>query len=235
MKILLFVQLFFIVCNAGKCPKNKWNCYISGECILLNNVCNGYNHLDCKYGEDENYIFCLKWNPKHNLLTTSTTATIFTTYTTVTGTISTTDTTVTGTTSSSTTITDTTATTGTTSTTDITYSSTTITDTTYSSTTITDTTATTGTTSSSTTVTTTTISKKHLVTFNDTLTLKNKSLFVKRKTYIYIIIILIQLIIIIVLFLKLRKKKEIYINNVYLEPTKLNEMYNTMPEYETVL
>ena len=203
MKILLFVQLFFIVCNAGKCPKNKWNCYKSGECILLNNVCNGYNHLDCKYGEDENYIFCLKWNPKHNLLTTSTTATIFTTYTTVTGTISTTDTTVTGTTSSSTTITDTTATTGTTS--------------------------------SSTTVTTTTISKKHLVTFNDTLTLKNKSLFVKRKTYIYIIIILIQLIIIIVLFLKLIKKKEIYINNVYLEPTKLNEMYNTMPEYETVL
>ena len=199
MKILLFVQLFFIVCNAGKCPKNKWNCYISGECILLNNVCNGYNHLDCKYGEDENYIFCLKWNPKHNLLTGTTSTTSTTSKT------STTDTTSTPSTTGTTTI-STTATTGTTGTT--------------------GTTSTTG---------TTTISKKHLVTVNDTLTLKNKSLFVKRKTYIYIIIILIQLIIIIVLFLKLIKKKEIYINNIYLEPTKLNEMYNTMPEYETVL
>ena len=31
------------------------------------------------------------------------------------------------------------------------------------------------------------------------------------------------------------KNKEIYISNVYLEPTKLNEMYDSMPEYETVL
>ena len=41
--------------------------------------------------------------------------------------------------------------------------------------------------------------------------------------------------IIIRLYLNLRKKKEIYINNVYLEPTKLNEMYETIPQYESVL
>ena len=165
MKILLLFQLFFIVCNGLKCPKNKWNCYKSNECILLNYVCDDYNKHDCKYGEDQNYKFCLKWNPKYKTAFSSTT---------------------------------------------------------FSST------------STSTTLTSTSTSKS-LTSKETIITIKNKSLFVKRKTYIYIIIILLQLIIIIKLFLKLRKKKEIYISNVYLEPTKLNEMYDTMPEYETVL
>ena len=165
MKILLLFQLFFIVCNGAKCPKNKWNCYKSNECILLNYVCDDYNKHDCKYGEDQNYKFCLKWNPKYKTAFSSTT---------------------------------------------------------FSST------------STSTTLTSTSTSKS-LTSKETIITIKNKSLFVKRKTYIYIIIILLQLIIIIKLFLKLRKKKEIYISNVYLEPTKLNEMYDTMPEYETVL
>ena len=178
MKILLLFQLFFIVCNGAKCPKNKWNCYISNECILLNYVCDDYNKLDCKYGEDEDYNFCLKWNPKYKNTISSTSKSL-----------------------PSTTI----------STTSTTFSST------------------------STTISSTSTTSKSLTSKKTIIPIKNKSLFVKRKTYIYIIIILLQLIIIIKLFFKLRKNKEIYISNVYLEPTKLNEMYDTMPEYETVL
>ena len=73
MKILLLVHLFFIICNAKKCSKNEWKCYKSGDCILLDNVCD-YNKLDCKYGEDENYKFCLKWDQSHNASETSTTS-----------------------------------------------------------------------------------------------------------------------------------------------------------------
>ena len=197
MKILLLFQLFFIVCNGAKCPKNKWNCYISNECILLNYVCDDYNKLDCKYGEDEDYNFCLKWNPKYKNTISSTSKSLPST------TISTTSTTFS---STSTTISSTSTT------------SKSLTSTTFSST--------------STTISTT---SKSLTSKKTIIPIKNKSLFVKRKTYIYIIIILLQLIIIIKLFFKLRKNKEIYISNVYLEPTKLNEMYDTMPEYETVL
>ena len=72
-----------------------------------------------------------------------------------------------------------------------------------------------------------------------------KTIIKKRnKNYIFIIVIGIQLIIIIVLIIKiytpLDKDKnyntidKIY-NSTYLEPTKLNEMYETIPEYESVL
>ena len=199
MKILLLVQLFFIVCNGVKCPKKKWYCYRSNECILLNNVCDDYNKFDCKYGEDEDYNFCLKWKSTHNLITTTaaistiSTTTSYKTYTTTK--ISTTATTSskTSTTSSKT--------------------------------------STTSYKTSITSSTTDTISKLSLENNNS----KIKSIFIKRKTYIYIIIILIQLIIIIGLFIKLRKRTQISISNVYLEPTKLNDIYETIQDYETVL
>ena len=205
MKILLLVQLFFIVCNGVKCPKNKWYCYRSNECILLNNVCD-YNKFDCTYGEDEDYKFCLKWKPKHNLI--ATTATISSTIAAISSTTATT----------------------------ATFSSTTATTATISSTTaaiaaISSTTPTISSKTDSKTSTTAAISKLTLENNN----LKIKSIFIKRKTYIYIIIILIQLIIISGLFIKLRKRKQIPISNVYLEPTKLNDMYETIQDYETVL
>ena len=170
MKILLLVHLFFIICNAKKCSKNEWKCYKSGDCILLDNVCD-YNKLDCKYGEDENYKFCLKWDQSHNASETSTTSL-----------------------ASETTIVSN-------STNPFLYS--------------------------------TSLTSTYIIQYDSPL--KNNSLFIKGKNYIYIIIILIQVIIIIILFLKLKKKQEIYISNVYLEPTKLNEKYETIPEYETVL
>ena len=178
MKILLLVQLFFIVCNGVKCPKKKWYCYRSNECILLNNVCD-YNKFDCTYGEDEDYKFCLKWKPKHNLI--ATTATISSTTAAIAA--------------------------------------------------ISSTTPTISSKTDSKTSTTAAISKLTLENNN----LKIKSIFIKRKTYIYIIIILIQLIIISGLFIKLRKRKQIPISNVYLEPTKLNDIYETIQDYETVL
>ena len=197
MKILLLVHLFFIICNAKKCSKNEWKCYKSGDCILLDNVCD-YNKLDCKYGEDENYKFCLKWDQSHNASETSTTSLASETSTT-----------------SLESETITTSLASETSTTSLASETTIVSNSTnpflYS----------------------TSLTSTYIIQYDSPL--KNNSLFIKGKNYIYIIIILIQVIIIIILFLKLKKKQEIYISNVYLEPTKLNEKYETIPEYETVL
>ena len=180
--------IFFLYINSiygAKCPKNNWKCHKSEQCILINNVCNGYK-FDCTNGADEDPKLCKKWD---NSLYPPTTITL---------------------TSSST-----------------------------SSSTIT---LTSSTTSSSTSKSSSTSSSTSTSKLSYDSLIKKSLIKRKNKNYIFIIIIVIQLIIIIGLIIKIYKPLDkIYntvdktYNSTYLEPTKLNEMYETIPEYETVL
>ena len=225
MKLLIF---FLQICAiyGAKCPKNNWNCHKSGQCILLDYVCDKQKPPDCKYGEDEDYKFCVKWKHKYNTLTTTT------------DTLTTTSNTLTTTTDTLTTSNTLTTTSNTLTTTSNTLTTNTDTLTTTSNT-LTTTTNTLTTTSNTLTTTTNTFTTKTSSKFKPSLTNNHRSLFIKRKTYIYIIVILIQLIIISILFIKLNKKKETVFdkeyNDIYLEPVKVNDMYETIHDYETVL